>query len=337
MPKKSKEQQSPLVSVVVPAFNVSAFIKQSVRSALNQTLSDLEVIVIDDGSNDSTGKVIEDISDNRLRMFRKPNGGCASARNVGFAVSRGKFIAFLDGDDYWFANKLERQLALFEKHPDADLIFSLSCLVDENDRKEGIQKPGVYRTYTFQDLLIENPVGNGSAAVFRRRALELAGPFDESLPACSDYDMWLRIVKIRPDNFICLPEVLIYYRRRSGQTTSNWRRMRKAYQQVLNKIRLEDQQTVDRVEHQLLCHRNRYLAFIAYEEGKLKRAYWLFRESMNASKRTFFLDSRSWLLGCALFSKAFLPGGVDTALLRFFFTIRQNLFRCQKISRYRPY
>ncbi len=332
MTQASPVQESPLVSVIIAAYNVEDFIGQAVNSALSQTVSDLEIIVVDDGSQDGTGKVVEQFSDERLRMIRKSNGGCASARNAGVAVSRGKIIAFLDGDDYWFENKLERQLEFLDHHPGADLIFCLSNIVDEVGQNWGLLKPGSYRSFSFESLLIDNPVGNGSAAIMHRKALDLAGPFDESLPASSDVDMWLRVARIRPDNIVCLPEILTCYRRRSEQTTGNWKRMQSAYELVFSKARHEDPETVQRVEQLSRCHKNRYHAFIAYEAGELKEARRLLMESMKCSPWTFILTTRSRLLGFAIFSKSYLPAGIHSSMERFFTRIRRNLYN-RKISR----
>ena len=329
-PKNSKGQQSPLVSVIIPAFNVAVFIVQSVNSALKQTFSDIEVIVVDDGSTDGTGKAVENISDRRLRIIKKLNGGCASARNAGLRAAEGKFISFLDGDDFWLVDKLERELAFFEKHPDADLVFSLSRIVDEAGHNLGLLNPVPHRAYSFEDLLIENPVANGSAAIFRRQALELAGPFDESLAASSDYDMWLRIVRLRPDNFICLPEILTCYRRRSKQTTGNWRRMSFAYERVLEKARIVDAEAVDRLEHRSRSNKYRYLAYIAWESGELGKSAWFLRKSMRSSRRTFMLDPRSWLMGLALTSKAILPERINDALFRYFLLAREIIFKSRR-------
>jgi glycosyltransferase involved in cell wall biosynthesis len=326
MSEKSSAAGGPLVSVIVPAFNVAAFIEQSVNSILAQTHAPLEVIIVDDGSNDDTCKIVRQIPDDRVKMIHKENGGCASARNAGVAVSSGEFIAFLDGDDYWLPNMLERQLAHFEAHPGADMIFCLSMLVDVDDNREGIMKYSAGRNYSFQDILVENPVGNGSAAVFRREALESAGPFDESLPASSDYDMWLRIAKLKPDNFICLPETLVCYRRRLGQTTSDWLRMETAHEMVVEKFRQQDPAAVAAVEGPSQCHWNRYLAFIAYEVNELSAARHFLRKSMAASRSTFLLDIRSWLLTGAVASKAILPARLHAALSSFFLAARQALF-----------
>ena len=321
------ERKPPLASVIVPAYNVAPYIEQAIRSVLTQTTSDLEVIVVDDGSTDTTARAVESIQDDRLTMIRKENGGCASARNAGFAASSGEFVAFLDGDDYWLPNMIERQMELFGNLLDVDLVFSLSCVVDDRDRSYGLMKPGSYRAFSFQDLVIENPVGNGSSAVMRRRAMESAGPFDESLLASSDCDMWFRIVKLRPNNFVCLPDVLTCSRRRSGQTTENWRRMRTAYEQVMAKARIEDLETVERVEQVSRSNKYRYHAFLAYEAGELMRACGLLRESLRASIPTFLLNSRSWLLGAAVMSKAALPGAVHRWLVRSFGAIGLSLFR----------
>ncbi len=191
------EPVPPRVTVVVPAFNVADFVEQSVRSALDQTFADLEVIVVDDGSTDGTRAVVEAIRDPRLRILRRRNGGSAAARNSGLSEARGEYVAFLDGDDYWQPRMLERHLALLIERPDIDLVFSLSRIVSESGRELGLLKPGTHRTFSFPDLLIENPIGNGSATVCRRRALEIAGPFDQSLPACVDYDIPGRAARAR--------------------------------------------------------------------------------------------------------------------------------------------
>ena len=321
-----------MVSVIIPAYNVEDFIGQAVDSALSQTVSDLEIIVVDDGSQDGTARVVAQFGDVRLRTMRKSNGGCASSRNAGVQISRGKYIAFLDGDDYWFRNKLERELEFFDQHPGADLIFSLSGIVDEVGQHRGLLKPGSYRSFSFENLLIENPVGNGSAAIMRRKALDLAGSFDESLPASSDWDMWLRIARIRHDNFVCLPEILTCYRRRREQTTGNWRRMQSAYELVLNRARQEDPETVQRAELLSRCNKNRYHAFLAYEAGETKEARRLLADSLKCARWDFLLTTRSWLLGCAIFSKSYLPPGIHNSIERFFIRIRRG-FYSRKISR----
>ena len=268
---------STVVSVIIPAFNVAPYVGRAIRSVLAQTVSDFEIVVVDDGSTDGTGKVVESIRDDRLKLIRKTNGGCASARNAGLSRSQGEYAAFLDGDDRWLPGFLERHLTLLERLPEVDLTFSLSAVVDEQDRTCGLMKPGGYNSFSFRDLIVENPVGNGSAAVIRRRAIELAGPFDESLPASSDCDMWLRIADLRPGNFVRLPEVLTCYRRRDGQTTGNWRRMRAAYEQVMDKARLHDRAAVDSVDDLSRCNKYRYHAFVAYEAGDLLTACRLLR------------------------------------------------------------
>lgn len=322
--------ETPLVSVVIPAFNVAEYIEQSVRSVLSQTMPDFEIVVVDDGSSDGCLKVVEGIRDGRIRTTRKSNGGCASARNAGFNLSRGKFVAFLDGDDYWYPTLLERLLAVFENRPGTDLVFCLSRIVDKQDKDLGMIRPGRYRSYSFEDLIIDNPVGNGSAAVLRRSVLEQTGPFDEALVASSDCDMWFRIARIRPGNFMCLPEILTCYRRREEQTTGNWRRMREANKQVMIKAREADGETVAKVEHLSRLNRYRYHAFIAYESGELDGAIWLLKRGLNCSRMAFLMDPRSWMLGLAIFSKAIFPERLHLALFQFFSRARETLFRFRK-------
>jgi hypothetical protein len=318
---------SPRVSVVVPAYNVAPFIEQCLSSVLTQSFSDLELIVVDDGSSDSTLAVVEAVDDPRVQTVRKENGGCASARNAGAAQARGEFLAFLDGDDYWLPNMLSTGVALLQEHPEVDVLFFLSRAVDESGRNLGLLRPSSRRSYSFEDLIVENPVGNGSASIVRRRALEQAGTFDESLAASSDCDMWLRIAVLRPGNFACLPEILVCYRRRDGQTTGNWPRMTLAYEQVLQKARVADPEAVRRLEPRSRCHWHRYHAYIAYESGELGTALRFLLLSARASWHTFLFDLRSWLIASAVLSKWVLPERAHGCLARRAGALRELLFQ----------
>ena len=318
--------QSPTVSVIMPAYNVEAFIAQALESACSQTVSDTEIIVVNDGSEDNTARVVKEFDDHRIRMIHKENGGCASARNAGVQLAKGSFISFLDGDDYWLPNKLERELESLCRQPDVDLIFSLSFVINEEGKKLGVLKPGSFRSFSFKDLFIENPVGNGSSVLIRKRALDQAGQFDESLSASSDCDMWLRIAKLRTDNFACLPEPLTCYRRRHSQTTGDWARMQKAILAVEAKARLVDPETVRKVAHLARCNKNRYLAFIAYEEGDIKSASFLLMKSFRAAPLTFLRKPLAWSLACAIILKSFLPGKLHAVFEAFYAQMRRAFY-----------
>ena len=321
---------APLVSVIISAYNVAPFIHQAVQSVLAQTVSDLEVIVVDDGSTDETAEVVRSIQDSRLRLLRTPNCGLPSAQNTGIEAARGEFVAFLDGDDFWSPNMLERHLQFHQQRLEADLVFSLSCVVDEHGRELGVMKPWRGDQWSFAEILIENPIGNGSSVTIRRAALDQAGPFDESLRAGNDLDMWLRLSRLRPGNVVCLPEVLVRYRRRPGQLTRNWRRMRDAYERVLEKARRLDAGAVTRVEHLSRSDRSRFHAFVAYESGELADALRLLGQSITAAPSKALCDARTWLLGAAILCKAALPTAVHARLERFFFAAQHHLLKLRQ-------
>jgi glycosyltransferase involved in cell wall biosynthesis len=114
----------PLVSVVIPCFNYGRFLPEAVDSVLSQGVTDLEVIIVDDGSTDETPEVVARLTDPRIRAYRFQNGGNSAARNHGIELARGEFLAFLDADDRWLPGKLERQLALLEAEPGVGMVFT---------------------------------------------------------------------------------------------------------------------------------------------------------------------------------------------------------------------
>jgi hypothetical protein len=203
---------TPILSIIIPAYNVERYIAVAVDSALNQSLTDLEVVVVDDGSTDNTHTVLEQFTDPRLRIVRKPNGGLSSARNAGIAVATGQYIGFLDGDDAWRPGKAMRQIGVMHAQPDVGLTYSHSAYMDEAGRETGRLLVSGPERPSLRDMILRNRVGNGSTAVVRSEVLRAAGPFDERLRSCEDWEMWVRMLRDTHTAALLVPEVLTLYR-----------------------------------------------------------------------------------------------------------------------------
>jgi glycosyltransferase involved in cell wall biosynthesis len=192
------EPVSPLVTVITPAYNVAQYVGETVASVLQQSFRDFEYLVADDGSQDDTIQVVMDhaCNDDRVRVLQAEHRGPSSARNLGIRDARGKYIAFLDGDDRWRPRFLERQVGLIESLPaNVGVVFCRSRMMLENGTLVGIQwhRSG---SYDFDDFLVgNNPARNGSSLLIRKSCFEDVGVFDEDLRYAEDLDMWLRIAE----------------------------------------------------------------------------------------------------------------------------------------------
>jgi len=196
----------PRVSVVVPTRDRRALTAEAVESVLVQSWGDLELVVVDDGSIDGTADHLEaSFQDPRLRVLRQENRGVSAARNRGVRETSGEWLAFLDSDDLWLPGKLERQLAAVEEAPGWE-----ACHTEEvwyrygrwaNPRKVHAKHGGWIFSQCLP-LCIISP----SSILLRRALFDALGGFDESLPACEDYDLWLRLCAARP--VLLLPERL---------------------------------------------------------------------------------------------------------------------------------
>lgn len=224
---------TPRVSVVIPTFNHGRYVGEAVRSALDQSYQDLEVIVIDDGSTDDTREVIRGFG-GRVRYFHQENRGLAAARNRGIEESRGSFVAFLDADDLWLPRKLERQLEVFDQHPSASLVYAGIFEVDGEGRVLTEVRPR-HRGMALPQLLLDNVViGSGTTAVVPRECLREVGGFDERLPVCEDWDLWLRIVRRYELDYA--DEPLAMYRLHAGNIHKDHERMKAGRLAVLDKF-----------------------------------------------------------------------------------------------------
>jgi glycosyltransferase involved in cell wall biosynthesis len=187
----------PLVSVIIPTFNYSEFLPSAVDSALGQTVRDLEVLVIDDGSTDATRAVIARFSDHRLTYHYQDNRGLAAARNRGIRLASGKYLAFLDADDLWLPGKLERQLPLLEVGGRLGLVYGGYEVIDARGRVQAVRQPQAIEGDPLANLLLGNSVsGSATTSVVRAAVFSCVGLFDESLEAAEDWDMWLRIASL---------------------------------------------------------------------------------------------------------------------------------------------
>lgn len=211
-----------LVSVVIPSYNMAQYLPQAVQSVLAQSYTNLEVQIIDDGSNDDTPEVVQQWqADPRVRVHRQPNGGLPHARNQGIALTRGPFIALLDADDTWVPDKLSRQMALFQGRPEVGVVYSSYQRMDSAGQPLWTEPPRMHRGWVSGALLIENfiPV---SSAVVRRECFARCGAFDEALRMGQDYEMWLRLSPHYQFDFVAAPT--LRYRIWGGQLSLDYRK-----------------------------------------------------------------------------------------------------------------
>ena len=177
--------EQPRVTVVIPAYNANWSIARTVRSVLQQSFSDFEVVVVDDGSSEDPAAVLGGVlrRDGRFRLVRQSNQGLAAARNRGVAESRAPLIAPLDADDLWHPDYLRSLVEALDQRPDAPFAFAYCFRIDRDDRLISRADHPKPPRHDFLGLLSLNSVGCGSAAVFRRAALRAAGGYDENLRA----------------------------------------------------------------------------------------------------------------------------------------------------------
>jgi glycosyltransferase involved in cell wall biosynthesis len=210
-----------LVSVVIATYNMGRYLPQAVQSVLAQTYANVEIQIVDDGSTDDTAHVVRRWeADERVHVHRQPNGGQAQARNRGVALSRGRYVAFLDADDEWLPHKLSRQMPLFAD-PQVGVVYSDYERMDGEGRALTKSPTKMYRGRVSGALLIDNFV-NFQTAVVRRECLERHGAFDESVRMGDDYDLFLRLSAYYEFDFV--PETTVRYRTWPGQMSKNYRR-----------------------------------------------------------------------------------------------------------------
>lgn len=211
-------QPVPLVSVVVPAYNAQRTIGATIASIVAQTVRDLEIVVVDDGSTDDTAAIVEADGIQNLRLVTQANAGHAAARNTGIAAARGQYVAFLDADDLWLPDKLERQLAELRKHPEIRAIQSGAVRVDDDLRVLWVEECQPSKDPLWDTLCFRNMPALMSTLLIERSLFDEVGAFDPELIILQDWDLAIRLA--RAGQLHSLPELLSAYRYHESQSAN---------------------------------------------------------------------------------------------------------------------
>ena len=234
-------EKNPTVSVIIPTYNRAHLVGRAIQSVLNQTYQDFEVIVVDDGSTDNTEEIIKEFQkkDERIKYIKhEKNKGGSAARNTGIKAARGAYIAFLDSDDEWLPEKLKKQMKFFKNaSPEIGVVYTGFIYKDELGGGTSKQHIPKKRGWIFEDILAGNCVGTTSTVIVKRKCFEKAGLFDENLPSCQDWDMWIRLAKECQFDFI--EDVLVKYYTHKTRISTDLEATIKGRAIILNKFYTE--------------------------------------------------------------------------------------------------
>lgn len=251
------------ISIIIPVFNGEKTIKETIESVLNQTFSDFELLIINDGSQDSTLQIVSTFQDSRLKVFSYPNAGLPASRNRGISLAKGEYISFIDADDLWTAHKLESQLKALQENPQAAVAYSWTNHIDESGQ---FFRPGPDLTFNgdvYERLLLSDFVGSGSNPLIRTQAFAEVGNFDESLNSAEDWDMWLRLAARY--HFVAVPSPQILYRVSVSSMSFDVKKMEKSSLQVIERAVAQSPKSVEHLKQFSMGNRYKYLTWKALD------------------------------------------------------------------------
>jgi glycosyltransferase involved in cell wall biosynthesis len=244
-----------MVSIIMPIYNAYPYVKYSLFSVLNQTYSDLEILVIDDGSTDGSFEYLNEIIDNRLYVYKNDKKGACSARNFGLKKAKGDFIQFLDADDILSLDKIEKQVYLLQKYPNRVAVCSTVHFYEDHLNGTITDRKFLYSTDNAYDFLLKLYGANGcdfdmispNAWLTPKKIVEKAGFWDEELIKDQDGEYFCRVV-MASDGICFEPKAFSYYRKylkgnsiSSGKTKSH----------ILSQL-----SSIESKEHQLITHKH---------------------------------------------------------------------------------
>jgi glycosyltransferase involved in cell wall biosynthesis len=298
--------ENPLVSAVIPVYNNELFVAEAIESVLAQTYSPVECLVIDDGSTDRSSEIAASYGSS-VTVIRKENGGVGRARNLGAERARGKYVAFLDADDVWLPEKLERQMALFEADPGLGFAYCALTITDERlnvIREQGAPPPA--RAIEMAVLLESPPMALAQSGVIPLEVFRAVGGFRGSMPGAEDTDLACRIAASHPIAAVDAP--LVLYRQHPGQMHRNLEPMERAILTVFKGI------FSDPAYAYLWNLRRSSFASLYFTLGLARLRQGMFLGGLRYLARSFRYSPRRWvvLLGRGIRRKSGFRSGAHT-------------------------
>ena len=237
-----KVYTTPLVSVIIPAFNAETYIRRTINSVLGQTYKRIEVLVVDDGSTDRTSEIVESIAekDSRIFLIQQQNAGVADARNLAIQEAKGEFIANIDADDIWYPENIEKQMEqMLLAGPTVGVVYAWSVVIDENDLLTGEFLSSYMEGEVYRGLIYKYFVGNASASLIRRACFDKVGVYNAEFKklnaqGCEDWDLHLRIAESY--QFRVVPRFLIQYRQKAGSMSADFQPMARSHALILKDV-----------------------------------------------------------------------------------------------------
>ena len=306
----------PIVSVVIPMYNVQDYIQTSLDSVLNQTWPHFEVICVDDGGSDNSLQIVDGYRDPRIRVISQKNRGLAGARNTGIAAARGHYVALLDADDYWAPEKLAKHVRHLNHNPQVGISYSASWFVSECGRPLGIGQFPKLTDVDAKHIFCRNPIGNGSAAVIRKTLLQEVKVshwegthlrdcwFDENLRQSEDIEFWLRVALNSDWQFEGLAEPLTYYRVNASGLSANLEKQFHSWQYAVQQNTRGNEEFMQNWFSLARAYQYRYLARRAVQSHNPVQAINLCLKAILSDWRVISEEPRRTFLtfGCALLS-----------------------------------
>lgn len=308
------------VSIVTPVYNVDKYIAETINSVLVQTHQNFELLLVDNGSSDRSVEVCQQFRDPRIRLLYQAQRGACAARNLGIREATGDYIAFLDGDDIWLPEKLAKHVQHLESNSQLGISFSRSAFIDEEGKPLGIYQMPRLNNICISHVLCRNPIGNGSAAVLRREALEAVRTatsidgklhhiyWDEQLQGSQDLDLWFRIIIQSSWLMEGIPDALTLYRVNPTGISANLGKKQESWEYVIEKTRVYAPAIVAAWEAPARAYHLRYLARRAVTLRSGIVAVSLFNQSLRTYWKLLMEEPRRTLLtGGAAYLLYLLP------------------------------
>ncbi len=274
----------PLISVIIPAYNAEKFIAKTLESVLSQTYQNIEVLVVDDGSLDTTAAIVKSFAqkDSRIILLQQSNAGVAAARNLAIEKSKGEYIAPIDADDIWYPQNLEKQVkCLSSSTYSVGVVYSWSVDINEQDLLTGGFYNSTIAGEVYTQLVYKYFIGNASSSLIRRICFEKVGGYNcqfrlENAQGCEDWELYLRIAEHY--QFKVVPEYLVGYRIITRSMSCNYAAMAKSHSLIMADVRQRHPEIPSSIYRWSSSSFYIYLAFRSNSSGNYRSTLsWVYR------------------------------------------------------------